>query len=85
MPSPSSVDVRSLLHEKLDAMLHDCDQVADAAAYGQTLNDLEEFFLLHGRQFIKDAYQLKLQERIEKNENTGQTRQCAQCKKNENH
>jgi len=66
-------------------MQNDCDRVADNAAYGQTLNDLEEFFLLHGRQFIKDTYQLKLQERIEKNENTDQTRQWAPCKNNENH
>ena len=29
--------VRDLLVERLDALLHDCDQVMDNADYGQTL------------------------------------------------
>ena len=34
--SPSS-DVRTLLHEKLDAMLDECDLVMDNADFGQVL------------------------------------------------
>jgi len=37
--SPS--EVRDLLHEKLDAMLQECDSVADHAAWGRTVHDLE--------------------------------------------
>ena len=35
-PSLSSSEVRALLHERLDALLSDCDKVMDSAAYGRT-------------------------------------------------
>jgi hypothetical protein len=40
---------RDLLHEKLDALLDECDLVADNAAYGKTFDDMDEFFLIKGR------------------------------------
>ena len=48
---------RELLHAKLDALLDECDLVADNAAFGQTLNDMEEFFLLKGRKFLQETFQ----------------------------
>ena len=34
-PSLSSSEVRALLHERLDALLSDCDKVMDSAARGK--------------------------------------------------
>jgi len=48
-PRPTT---RELLHEKLDALLDECDGVADRTAFGQTLNDLEDFFLGKGQKFL---------------------------------
>jgi hypothetical protein len=77
-PRPTT---RELLHEKLDALLDECDGVADRAAFGQTLNDLEDFFLNKGRTFLQETFQEKLQERIEQTEAAAETKQCGPCKK----
>ena len=37
--------LRNPLTEKFHALLDECDLVADHSAYGETLNDMEEFFL----------------------------------------
>ena len=79
-PSPSSA-VRTLLHEKLDAMLDECDLVMDNAEFGQVLNDLDNFLYVEGRNFAKEVLQQKLQERIERNETTAEGKQCPHCKK----
>jgi hypothetical protein len=79
-PSPPP-GVRELLHERLDALLADCDQIADNAAYGRTLHDLDDFLFVEGRQFINAVLQQKMQERIEKTEATPETKQCPNCKK----
>ena len=76
-----SADVHSLLHKKLDALLADCDLVADASAHGKLLDDLDQFFFTKGRSFLKEALQAKLQERIEHAEQTAETKECADCKK----
>ena len=47
-PSPRPT-VSELLHAKLDALLEECDIVAETAAYGQTLDDMDEFFLVKGQ------------------------------------
>jgi len=39
-------DRRVLLFAKFEALLAECDIVADNSAYGKTLNDMEEFFLM---------------------------------------
>ena len=72
---------RELLHAKLDALLDECDLVSASAAFGQTLNDMEEFFLLKGRKFLQETFQEKLQERVEQIEATAETKQCPDCKK----
>jgi hypothetical protein len=77
--SPS--EVHTLLHAKLDALLVECDLVADTAAYGQTLDDLDDFFLIQGRKFLKDTFELKVQEHIERTEQTADAKQCPDCKK----
>ena len=76
-----SPDVRALLHEKLDALLADCEKVAANAAYGQTVHDLDDFLFLEGRKFLNEVYQQKLQEQIEQVESTPDTKQCPHCKK----
>ena len=50
MPPRSSVD--DLLLAKFEALLAECDLVAENAAYGETLNDMEEFFLVKGRKLL---------------------------------
>ena len=76
-----SPDVRALLYEKLDALLADCDHVADNAQYGRTLHDLDNFLFIEGRKFINEVLQQKLQERIEQAEATPETKHCPDCKK----
>ena len=76
-----SSDIHTLLHKKLDALLADCDLVADASAHGKMLDDLDQFFFTKGRVFLKEALQAKLQERIEHAEQTAETKECPDCKK----
>jgi hypothetical protein len=78
--SPLS-DRRALLMAKFEALLDECDQVADNAAYGETLDDLEEFFFIKGRKFLQETFQEKLQERIDRAEETQEGKQCPKCKK----
>ena len=77
----SSSDVKAVLHERLDLLLAGSDKVADNAQFGQTFNDLENFFIRDGRKFIQEALTLKLQERIERAEATDEAKQCPECKK----
>ena len=74
-------DRRSLLLSKFEALLDECDLVADNSAYGETLNDMEEFFLIQGRKFLQETFQEKLQERIERVETTAEAKMCPHCKK----
>ena len=78
--SPLS-DRRALLMAKFEALLDECDLVADNAAYGETLNDMEEFFLIQGRKFLQETFQEKLQERVNRAEATAEAKQCPHCKK----
>jgi hypothetical protein len=78
--SPLS-DRRALLLAKFEALLDECDIVADNAAFGETLNDMEEFFLIKGRKLLQDTFQAKLQERIERTETSVDAQQCPHCKK----
>jgi len=57
--SPQS-DVRELLHESLDALLTDCDKIADNAAYGRTLHDLDDFIFIEGRKLLNEVLQQKM-------------------------
>jgi hypothetical protein len=41
--------IRDILHARLDALLADCDLVNDNADFGQTVHDLDDFFLLAGK------------------------------------
>jgi len=66
--SPSAAEVRAILAERLDVLLAECDQVMDNAAFGQTLNALDDFLLVQGRNFIKEVLQQKMQERVERTE-----------------
>jgi hypothetical protein len=78
---PDSPDTRVLLHEKLDALLDDCEQVMNSAAYGETLDDLDDFFFVEGKKFIREVLQQKLQERVEQEEIKEEIKQCPDCKK----
>jgi hypothetical protein len=64
MESPVSAISRALLTEKFHALLDECDLVYENAAFGKTLDDLETFFLIQGRTFLREVFQEKLQERI---------------------
>jgi hypothetical protein len=79
-PSPSP-GVRELLHEKLDALLADCDKITNNAAYGRTIHDLDDFLFIEGRKFINAVLQQKMQEQIEQIEATPESKQCPNCKK----
>ena len=81
VPAPSP-HIRDILTEKFHALLDECDLVAHNAAFGKTLDDLERFFLLQGRTFLREVFQEKLQERIEQTERNDAP-QCGDCKKND--
>jgi hypothetical protein len=80
-PDTSLPTRRELLHAKLDALLDESDLVADNAAFGETFDDMELFFLTKGRTFLRETFQEKLQERIKQTETTGEAKQCPHCKK----
>jgi len=42
---------------------------------------MEEFFLTKGREFLRETFEQKLQERIEQTETIAETKQCPHCKK----
>ena len=56
MPSSSlRPNTRELLLAKFEALLDECDLVANSAAYGEALNDVEVFFLIKGRKFLQET------------------------------
>jgi len=59
-PTSPSPDVRDLLHERLDTLLNECNQVMDNADYGQTIHDLEDLILVAGKKFLQEVMQQKL-------------------------
>ena len=73
--------VRDLLFAKFETLLAECDLVADNAALGQTLDDMDEFFLIKGRKFLQETFEAKLQERIDRTEAAAQPPHCPKCKK----
>jgi hypothetical protein len=76
-----SPTVRDLLVAQFEALLAECDLVADHAAYGQTFNDMDEFFLTKGRKLLQETFEAKLQERVQRVEATDEAQQCPHCKK----
>jgi hypothetical protein len=80
MPS-GSLTRRELLHAKLDALLDESDLVADNAAYGETFDDMDDFFFTKGRKFLQDTFQEQLQQRVERTETTAEAKECPHCKK----
>ena len=80
-PQSPHFTTRELLHAKLDALLDECDLVSETAAFGQTFDDMENFFLVKGRQFLQETFQEKLQERVKHAETTAEAKQCSTCKK----
>jgi len=83
VPSPqtSSPDIRAFLHERLDALLDDCHQVGDNAAYGRYIHDLDDFLYIEGRKFMREVLEKQVQERIQHVEATDEGKHCPQCKK----
>jgi hypothetical protein len=73
--------VRELLLAKFESLLAECDLVADNAKVGQTLDDMDEFFLIKGRAFLQETFQAKLQERIDRTEAAAEPPSCPTCKK----
>jgi hypothetical protein len=76
-----SPSVNEFLVAKFEALLAECDLVADHAAFGQTLDDMDEFFLIKGRKLLQEAFQAKLQERIDRVEAAAEPPPCPVCKK----
>jgi uncharacterized protein YdaU (DUF1376 family) len=76
-----SSSVRDYLVARLDALLADCDLVINNAHYGQTVHDLDDFFLLAGKQFTKEVFQQKLQEHIERTEKKKNTSNAPNAKR----
>ena len=54
---PDSPSVRDLLFAKFETLFAECDLVADNAAFGQTLDDMDEFFLIKGRKFLQETFE----------------------------
>ena len=67
---------RELLHAKLDALLDECDLIPSNP---KTFADMENFFLIKGRQFLQETFQEKLQERVQHTQTTAEAKQCPKC------
>jgi ribosomal protein L37AE/L43A len=82
MSSPSLCpEVRTFLHERLDALLDDCTHVGNNATYGRYIHDLDDFLYIEGRKFMREVLEKQVQERIQQVEVTDEGKQCPQCKK----
>ena len=85
MPPESSFlissEVRAFLHERLNVLLDEGGQVAAHAAFGQTLNDLEAFYLDRGRNFLRESFEQSVQSSIEQTESHAELKECVHCKK----
>ncbi|GHT19769.1 hypothetical protein FACS1894189_8700 [Planctomycetales bacterium] len=71
----------ALILEKVQALLDDLDAVGDKAEYGHVLDDMDDYFFLHGRKFLTEILQNKIQERINAAEKTAAAKECPHCKK----
>jgi len=80
-PPQSRSEIKTHLLGRLEALLDDCDQVADHSPFGHTFNNLEKFFRIKGQSFWQETLQLKLQEQIDLAESTVEGKQCPECKK----
>ena len=80
-PPPTRSEIKTHLLGRLEALLDDCDQVADQSKFGHTFNNLEKFFRTKGQNFLQETLELKLQERIDLAESTVEGKQCPECKK----
>ena len=76
-----SSEVRAFLHERLDVLLDEGGQVAAATAFGQTLNDLEAFYLDRGRNFLRESFEQSVQDCIERADSRADLKECVHCKK----
>ena len=76
-----SSEVRAFLHERLDVLLDEGGLVAEHAAFGQTLHDLESFYLNSGRNFLRESFEQTVQDCIERTESHAALKECVQCKK----
>ena len=75
-----SPDKLALLTEKFHALLAGCDQITNNSAPEQAFDNMEQFFLIQGRAFLRDVFQDKLQEHIEQTE-INDSAHCVDCKK----
>jgi len=80
-PESARPSRRELLHAKLDALIDKCDLVAHNAKHGHIFDEMENFFLVEGRQFLQETFQEQVQERVKQLEATGEGKQCPHCKK----
>jgi hypothetical protein len=78
---PDSPTVNEFLMAKFEALLDECDLIADNAQFGQTLDAMDEFFLIKGRKLLQDTFQVKIQERIQRTEAAAEPPPCPVCKK----
>ena len=84
MPTKTALDssnIHELLHEHLDTMLTEGNRIMDNAERGQIINHLETFLLDEGRNFANKILQHKLQEHVQRTEQTEESKQCPHCKK----
>jgi hypothetical protein len=70
---PYSPTVNEFLLAKFEALLDECDLVADNAQHGQVLDDMDEFFLIKGRKLLQETFEAKLKECIDR---TGRLNYC---------
>ncbi|MDR0870804.1 MAG: hypothetical protein LBN39_08435 [Planctomycetaceae bacterium] len=74
-------ETEALPHERFQALLADLDTAGDNAQYGHVLDDMDDDLFLHGRKFLTEILQSKIQDRVNAAEKTAEAKQCP-CKKN---
>ncbi|GHT17645.1 hypothetical protein FACS1894189_3930 [Planctomycetales bacterium] len=76
-------ETEAFLLEKFQSLLADLDTAGDNAQYGHVLDDMDDYLFLHGRKFLTEILQRKIQARINAAEQTDEAKQCPHCKKTE--
>ncbi|GHT42207.1 hypothetical protein FACS189443_4940 [Planctomycetales bacterium] len=74
-------ETEAFLLEKFQSLLADLDTVGNNAGYGHIPDDMDDYLFLHGRKFLTEILQSKIQERITAAEQTDEAKQYPHCQK----
>ena len=67
MYPPSSLsDIRTRLHDKLDTLLDESEQIMDNARYERIFHDLDDFFCIRRQEFLREHFDKNFRNTLQK-------------------